>query len=112
MNGPLVYLHRPSCHCEATGSGAAGQILASCPSCWVSVDEGGGGGGVSSRSPMKSRLCLPVSMTAALSQYSAVGRPLHLKTVPSGVSEPLAVFLQLLLRFIFFLHCPCVCFVF
>lgn len=54
-----------------------------------------------SYSAMKSGLCLPVSMTTTLLQYSAVGRPLHLKAFPSGVSVALCVFFLLLLLLIY-----------
>lgn len=77
--------------CGAAGSWAAGWTPASCPgSVWR-------GGREKWRrlflySTMKSRLCLPVSMTTTLLQYSAVGQPLHLKAFPSGVSVALCIF--------------------
>lgn len=89
MKWPLVYLH-PACPVfvhspqEANVQVTVGfPVLARCL-----YREGGGGGGLVSRSLMKSRLCLPVSMTTALLQYWAVGWPLHLKAVPSGISGP------------------------
>lgn len=106
---PVEYLHRPSCHCDGyrkrtcrSVSGFLSKLLGFCRE-----------GGAISRRPTKSRLCLSVSMTAALLQHSAVGRPLHLKAVPSGVSEPLVLFLQLLrFFFCFFLRRPCLRFFF
>ncbi len=90
---PVLFLSR------ATGSGPAGYSLASCPGLVSVKEEGRSGGGegvwgVFLYSPVKIWLCLPVSMTTALLQYSAVGWPLHLKAVPSGVSGPLFFFLS------------------
>lgn len=106
----------------AAGSRPAAYRPASCPGS-VSVQEEGrsrvegarkgrGRGGSFLHSSMKSRLCLPVSMTTSLLQYSAVGRPLHLKAVPSGVSGPrslLSFSCALLFSSVFFLPLLSLC---
>lgn len=77
--------------CGAAGSWAAGWTPASCPG---SICRGGREEWrrLFLYSTMKSRLCLPVSMTTTLLQYSAVGQPLHLKAFLSGVSVALCIF--------------------
>lgn len=50
----------------------------------------GGGGASFFRSSIKSRLCLSVSMTTSLLQYSAVGRSLHVKAVSQRRLGPIA----------------------
>lgn len=90
----LQYLHRPSCFCLPLGGSRPAvwlPVLAGCP---LTPGDGEGGGGdlvlLVLHSPTKSWLCLPVSMTTALLQYWAGERPLHLKAVPSGISDPIA----------------------
>lgn len=92
INGSLVYLHHPSCLCVGLQE-AELQVGVQLPVLAPSLL----GGREEWRrlflySAMKSRLCLPVSMTTTLLQYSAVGRPLHLKAFPSGVSVVLCIF--------------------